>query len=524
MTPEGNITQRLKEIVGQSNVLTDVEDIYVYNCEQLLKKPCYPRPNIVARVTSSEQACEIIQLGNSHQIRIFKRSDAASHPGAFQQQSAVTILIDDLKQPELCPLTKETQSLQRAKVEREIDRTGHVTPRNFALALKSFLSGLPAQKCLNCKTCSGYCTVSTAFNGIETWSSKGRTTLTRALMNGDLKPSAKLTDVLHTCSLCGLCFAECFESTQIRKAIMAARNHLAQTNHMPEVLTATARNIVQGGDPSGMPAQKRVAWTQQLPPREVRSEKAEVLYWVGCVVSTRTPNVAKALNNILAKANVKFTLLGEREGCCGYVLLASGLWNEAKENANILVERIKETHAETLVTPCAGCYYTFKKLYPEILGIELPCKPVHSTQYLEDLVNDGKIELHGLDWKVTYHDPCSLGRHSNVYESPRAVLRAIPDFDLIEMSLNRNRSRCCGAGGGLWSYNNSVASASAVQKLVTDVAPLQVSGLVTACPTCHINLRNASMRKPMGIKIYDVVEVVEAASSKMLRSSLTASS
>jgi glycolate oxidase len=515
MTLEGSIIQRLKEIVGQSNVLTDVEDIYVYNYEQLLKKPCYPRLDIIARVTSSKQAHEIIELANSQQIQVFKRSETGDRFGTFQPQSTPTILIDDLKQPELCSPSEETEkSLQIAEFEGEIHRTGHGTPRNFALALKSFLLGLPAQKCLNCQTCTGYCTVSTAFNGIETWSSKGRTTLTRALMNGDLKPSAKLTDVLHTCSLCGLCFAECFESTQVRKAIMAARNHLAQTNQMPEVLTTTARNILQGGDPSGMPPQKRVAWTQQLPSREFRSEKAEVLYWVGCVVSTRTPNVAKALNNILAQANVNFALLGENEGCCGYVLLASGLWNEAKENANKLVERITDTHAETLVTPCAGCYYTFRKLYPEILDIELPCKPVHATQYLEGLVKDGSVELHNLDWKVTYHDPCSLGRHSNVYEPPRTVLKAIPELDLVETSLNRNRSRCCGAGGGLWSYNNSVASSSAMQKLVVDVAPLQVSGLITACPTCHINLRNASMRKPMGVRVYDVVEVVEAASSK----------
>jgi len=513
--PQGSIIQRLKEIVGQSNVLTDVEDIYVYSFEKLFEKSHYPKLDVIVRVTDNEQANEIMELAGSQQIQVFKRSNAVSRLETFQPQSTQTILIDDLKQLELCPLSEDTEkSIQRAEFEAEIHRTGHGTPRSCALALKSFLSGLPAHKCLNCKTCSGYCIVSTAFNGVETWSSKGRTTLTRALMNGDLKPSAKLTDVLHTCTLCGLCFAECFENTQVRKAIMTARNHLAQTNQMPEALAATARNILRGGDPSGMPTQKRVAWTQQLPSREARSEKADVLYWVGCVVSTRTPNVAKALNNILAQANVNFRLLGEREGCCGYVLLASGLWNEAKENANRLVERITETHAETLVTPCAGCYYTFKKLYPEILNIELPCKPVHASQYIEGLVKDGSVKLHGLDWKVTYHDPCSLGRHSNVYESPRAVLRAIPDLDLVEMSLNRNRSRCCGAGGGLWSYNNSVASASAVQKLVTDVAPLQVSGLVTACPTCHINLRNASMRKPIGVKVYDVVEVVEAAASK----------
>jgi Fe-S oxidoreductase len=115
--------------------------------------------------------------------------------------------------------------------------------------------------------------------------------------------------------------------------------------------------------------------------------------------------------------------------------------------------------------------------------------------------------------KVTYHDPCSLGRHSNVYQPPRNVLKAALDLNFIEMPLSRNRSRCCGAGGGLWSFNNSVASDSAVERLVKDVTPLGVSALVTACPTCHINLRNASVRNALGIKVYDLMEIVESATA-----------
>lgn len=515
MSLANDITQRLKEIVGESNVLTDAEDIYVYSFEQFFKKPRYPNLDIVVRVTDNEQTNKIIELVRGKRIQILKRSIAADNSRIFQTKPTLTVLIDDLKQPELSPVIYiHEKSRRRAEFEEDVYRTGHGTSRNLSLALKSFFTSLPAQKCLNCKTCSGYCTVSSAFNGVETWSSKGRTTLTKALMSRDLEPSPKLADVLYTCSLCGLCFAECFESTQVRKAIMNARNHLVSRGQVSELLDATAKNVLKIGDPSGMEPRKRVAWTQRLMLRQPLPNKADVLYWAGCIVSTRTPNAAKALGNILASAGVDFTYLGEKEGCCGYVLLASGLWSEAKENATRLVERIEETQAETIVTPCAGCYYTFTKLYPEILDVELPCRTLHATQYLECLIMDGRVDLHDLDWKVTYHDPCSLGRHSDVYESPRNVLKAIPDLDLIEMSLNRNHSRCCGAGGGLWSYNNRVATNSALEKLIKDVAPLSVSGLVTACPTCHINLRNASMRKPMRIKVYDVMEVVEAAASK----------
>jgi len=120
-----------------------------------------------------------------------------------------------------------------------------------------------------------------------------------------------------------------------------------------------------------------------------------------------------------------------------------------------------------------------------------------------------------LNWKVTYHDPCSLGRHCNVYASPRNILNAVPNLGFVEMSLNKDRARCCGAGGGLWSFNNSVAMDSAIERLKKDVAPLGVSNLVTACPTCHINFRYASVKKSLGIRVYDVMEIIDSATAPL---------
>jgi len=291
---------------------------------------------------------------------------------------------------------------------------------------------------------------------------------------------------------------------------MDARHRLARNGHAPELFAVTAKNVLDMGDPGGNPPAKRVAWTKRLPQKKFQ-QKTDVLYFVGCTTSTRTSNVAVAFSNILTRGGTDFTLLGEKEGCCGYVLFATGLWEQARENAARLVERVKATGAETLVTTCSGCYYTFKHLYPEVLNVEPPCQILHATQYMERMLKERRITPNSLNWRVTYHDPCSLGRHSNVYQSPRNVLKAVPNLDFVEMPLSRNRSRCCGAGGGLWSFNNSVATNSAVERLVQDVAPLGVSALVTACPTCHINLRNASARKSMGIKVYDVIEIVDSA-------------
>jgi len=508
-----SVIKKLRKMAGNSNVLTDPEDLYVYSFEQFFKQRQYPRLDAVVRVSSSKESAKAHRAAQHEGVQVFKRSEGKS--GLSQATSKAVILIDDAEPPQIEELLKSHENQpQKSELEEEIRRTGHGSFRNYALALKSFFSDLPSQKCLACKVCSGYCPVTSFFNDVETWSSKGRAVLARGLSSGELQLSPKAIDTLYSCSLCGLCFAPCFESTQTRKAILEMRHRIAQKNQTPDLFTATAKNIFEVGDPSGMPPSKRAAWTQQLSQKTAFPPKASVLYWAGCVASTRTPNTAEALSNILNRAHVEFTYLGEREGCCGYVLFASGLWNDAKENASRLLERLSQTKAETLITTCAGCYYTFTKMYPEILGIELLCKVQHATQYLEQLINEKNLIPRELNLRVTYHDPCSLGRHSNVYNSPRNILHSVPKLDFVEMPLNRNHSRCCGAGGGLWSFNNTLATNCATERLVADVVPMGVSALATACPTCHINLRNAAARNSLGIKVYDVVEVIESAMSQ----------
>jgi Fe-S oxidoreductase len=505
-----------KRIVGAANVLTDPEDIYVYSFEHFFRKKRFKNLAAVIRVANQRELQSVTEFANEKGVKISARSSWAQD--LTEQGKFATILLDDVTPPTLSVVNGKKDKEQLYKFEKELAEAGYGSLRNFATALKSFFTSLPAQKCLNCDVCSGYCTVSSSFNGVETWSSKGRTLLAQGLFSGEVQSSSKLSDILYSCSLCGLCFAECFETTQVRKAIMEARHYLVEKGHAPELFTATAKSIFETGDPSGMPPSKRVVWTQQLPQRGVFPEKADVLLWSGCIVSTRTPSAAKALGNVLNHGKVDFAFLGEKEGCCGYVLLASGLWDEAKENAVKLIKRVEETHAETLITPCAGCYYTFTKMYPEILGVDLPCQIMHASQFVDKLMKEEKITPKALDLRVTYHDPCSLGRHCNVYTSPRNILKAVPNLDLVEMRLNRNRARCCGAGGGLWSYNNSVALNSASERLEKDVAPLGVSALVTACPTCYLNFRFAAVKQRIGIKVVDLMEIVEASLANTSRS------
>jgi len=498
MTVTADVVKSLRAVVGLDNVLTDVEDLYVYSFEHIFRKQQYPTVKAIAKTQSQNQINKIQKLAKEQNFTTILRSKGNKKP-----VNSEIVLIDDLKPQE------ETTAKEVSENIEEIHRAGHGTFRNFALALQTIFQTKLSSRCQECQSCSGYCTVAPSFNHTETWSSKGRTLLMKALAEGQLSPSKKLVDILYTCSTCGLCFAQCLQDLEIDKAVRATRHQLVEKGLTPQLFVQTAKNIAETGDPSGTSKSRRLQWTKTLPLKRNLPQKAEVLYWVGCTVATRTPNTARAVANILNHADVEFTMLGEKEGCCNYVLLAAGLWNEAKNNALTLLERVKATNAEILVTPCAGCYYTFAQLYPQVLDVRMPLEVLHTSQLVEQLIWKGTIEPKELNVKVTYHDPCSLGRHCGVYEPPRKVLKAIPKLKLVETPLSRSRARCCGAGGGLWSYNNEVSMNSASTRLIEDVAPLDIDLMTTCCPACHMNLRYTAAKKSISVEIYDVMEVVE---------------
>ena len=506
MTLQPSVVNALKQIVGSTNVLTNPEDLYVYSFEHIFRERHYPPMSAVVRTSSPEETKKVMYLAKKEGLRVVRRGEHNTGKVSESNKTEM-VLLDDAKPPDL-------ESLEEAELEsttefiKEFHRAGHGTFRNFALALKTLLSDKLTPRCQECDTCSGYCTVSPSFNDIETWSSKGRTLLIKGLTNGDLSLSKKLIEIIYTCTTCGLCFAQCAQDLQVHEVITTARRQIAEKRLIPQIFNLAAKNIFETGDPSGMPPKRRSLWMNQMP-NLTPPKTAEVLYWVGCTTATRNPNTAKAVANILNRAKVNFTTLGEKEGCCGYVLLKTGLWNEAKKNASLVLEKVKATNAKILVTSCAGCYYTFTELYPQILNVRIPLEVLHTSQLVEQLIKEGTIEPKELNVKVTYHDPCSLGRHCGVYESPRNVLKAIPKLELVEMPLSRSRSRCCGAGGGLWSYNTEVSMNSASTRLVKDVVPLDVNLLTTCCPACYMNFRYTAIKRSIPVKVCDVMEVVE---------------
>jgi Fe-S oxidoreductase len=405
----------LRGIVGTTNVLTDIEDLYVYSFERIFREPYLPNIKVVIRTTSSKKIEEVMKLADEEGFLLALRErtvDSSAH-------AKPVMLLDDSKLPNLQPYEKPEAATEDLS---EFSKTEIGNLKKLAFAQKLLFIGKPTNKCLECNTCSSYCTVASSFNGVETWSAKGRMLLIRGVANEELPISQKIIDIIYTCSNCGLCFAECLQLSELRKAIQAALRQIALKNSAPKIFKTAATNILKVGDPSGALSQKsRSSWLKTVS-NPSSKKKAEVLYWVGCTVATRTPRTAKAVATLLNRTGVDYALLGQKEGCCGYVLMASGLWNEAKENAVELVEKIGKTEARQMVTSCAGCYYMFSELFSEKLDVEMPCEVLHASQFMEDLIQKRQLDFEGFEAKVAYHDPCSLGRHTNVYDAPRNVL------------------------------------------------------------------------------------------------------
>jgi glycolate oxidase len=187
--------------------------------------------------------------------------------------------------------------------------------------------------------------------------------------------------------------------------------------------------------------------------------------------------------------------------------------DEFEPHAEKVIERIKATGAHELLTPCAGCYKTFKKLYPEIgnLGLEV----YHSVHYLEKLITEGKIKFkEELGKKVTYHDPCDLGRALKVFEEPRNILKSIPGLEYVEMARNRLQARCCGGGGGVVAYDPEMAVEMAAER-VQDALDVGAEIIVSGCAACKDNLRKGAKSFPKEVrrklKIMDITQIVATA-------------
>ena len=235
-----------------------------------------------------------------------------------------------------------------------------------------------------------------------------------------------------------------------------------------------------------------------------------IVYFAGCMASFREQNIAKTTIELLKKLGTEFTMLGKDEWCCGSVLLRSGNIDVAKQMIEHNVQTIKDTGADTVLTSCAGCYRTIKQDYPKYIGA-LDFKILHTPEYLLQLLDADKIRFKPManHTKVTYHDPCHLGRHMDIYDPPRKVLQAIDGLELVEMPRARELARCCGSGGGVSSAYKSLSNQMGDTRL-KDALGTKAEILTSACPFCTYALKSAAERAQADdkIKVLDFSELI----------------
>jgi Fe-S oxidoreductase len=231
-----------------------------------------------------------------------------------------------------------------------------------------------------------------------------------------------------------------------------------------------------------------------------------IIYFPGCMATYRAQDIARATIELLRRAGVDFELLGKEEWCCGSVLLRTGDRTTAEEVARHNIKVLGDAGATAVVTSCAGCFRTLDKDYKEMFGKQ-DFEVVHFVDFLLSLIREGKLEFPEVNMKVTYHDPCHLGRHSGVYEAPREILKSVPGLELFEMAHNRQNAKCCGAGGGVRAARRELSDKMGDARL-REAVDTGADVLTSACPFCTFALREAAERSGSKIKVLDLPELL----------------
>jgi Fe-S oxidoreductase len=324
-------------------------------------------------------------------------------------------------------------------------------------------------------------------------------------------------DVLWSCTSCGACVNECpVDIEHVDHIVNMRRFQVLVESEFPTELGGTFRNLEKAGNPWGANKQDREGWITEcdFPVKVVSGElpeDVEYLFWVGCAgaYEDRAKKTTKAVAELLHMAGVNFAVLGKRETCTGDPARRAG--NEflyqilAAENIETFKETFGNRGVKKVVVTCPHCFTTIGKDYAQS-GYEL--QMLHHTQLLNTLVKEGKLKTspHKADQKITFHDPCYLGRHNQIYAPPRELLEA-SGCDIEEMPRNQERSFCCGGGGGRMWMEETLGSRINLNR-VDEAIETGAPEVAVACPFCRIMVGDGMTARQSDVEVLDVAQVL----------------
>jgi Fe-S oxidoreductase len=316
------------------------------------------------------------------------------------------------------------------------------------------------------------------------------------------------------CTTCGWCEEGCpIGIEHIQRIVDMRRHQVLMEAKFPQQATNAFKGIENQGNPWGLAQEKRAEWAQGLDIPEMAEvedpSSIEMLYWVGCAGSydERNQRVSRAFSSLMKQAGVKFAILGREEMCTGDP--ARRLGNEylyatvAQQN----VETLNRYKPRRIVTQCPHCFHNLKNEYPDFGG---NYEVVHEAEFIAELIESGRLKpSQAINERITYHDPCYMARHNRKWDGAREALRAIPGTDVADIELSKNRTFCCGAGGGcFWKEEHEGTRIN--QKRFDQISGAKPETLAVGCPFCMTMMEDAVKSRSLEeeMRVRDISELV----------------
>ncbi len=413
------------------------------------------------------------------------------------------------------------------------------------------------ERCSNCLNCKwvpfdklqsmrfGENCPSVCYFNFNTYSARGRFQLGQIILDNDAEYSEEVTNVVHNCTTCGSCDVTCKvcrynlepldHNIELKKDAVLKGKILPGQKAIMQNLTLEKTMLV------GKKKNSRTDWATGLGLKDLFKDHAEVMFFPGCKYSY-DPKLAEAARfsaKLLMDHGVDLGYLGEGDACCAGRAHQMGFEEEFDNRSKANIKAIEKAGVKTIVTPCSDCYHTFKRLYAQ-KGLDV--EVLHIVEYIDRLIANGKLKFtKEVQKKVTYHDPCHLGRQGEpyvawqgeekkirnqihtwnpkrpryngaygIYDAPRNILKAIKGIDLVEMERIREYSWCCGAGGGCSETNQDFSLWTAGER-ITEANSTGAQSLVTACPWCESNFAKACDENGKQIEVLDILDLVRQA-------------
>lgn len=384
---------------------------------------------------------------------------------------------------------------------------------------------------------------SIAYNNFNSYSARGRYLVAQSLLTGRSDYTDRVLDIVYKCVTCGNCDVSCKVcryNMEPLEMIHDLRFKLVEDGQLLPQHILYIDHLRKEDNMLLKPRVERGKWAEGLDVKRINTEPAEVLFHAGCRFSYDEGlwDKARTAVTLLRDAGVNIGILGADESCCTGRVFNMGYKGEFTKFGENNLEAWKTSGVKTIVTSCGDCYHAFKRLYPEYLGSKF--EVLHTTEYLERLLKEGRIKpSKNIPLKITYHDPCHLGRQGEkyipwqgqekkiknqiviyepgkpryngaggIYDAPRNVLKSIPGLELVEMERIREYSWCCGSGGGVKEAYPEFSNWTASER-IEEARSTGAEAIVSACGWCERNFSDSIVIRGEKMKVFDVAELLK---------------